>query len=213
MIKLKSFTFNPFSENTYILYDETKECIIIDAGCYEAEEQHEIVSFIENNNLKPVKLINTHSHIDHVLGNKFISDKYKIPLQMNQLDLEGLRQAHIYGTMWGINMQPSPMPDAYLSEGDILTFGNSELKTLFTPGHSMGSISFYSEKDGFVISGDVLFQMSIGRTDLPGGDFDTLIKSISQKLYTLPDKTIVYSGHGEPTTIGFEKLNNPFVNK
>ena len=213
MIKIKRFTFNPFSENTYILYDETLECIIIDPGCYNIREQNEIVGFIANNNLKPEKLINTHSHIDHVLGNKFIVDKYQIPFYMNENDLEGLKQAHIYGTMWGINMQPSPMPDSYLSEGDTLIFGNSELKVLYTPGHSVGSISFYSEKDGFVISGDVLFYLSIGRTDLPGGDFDVLIESINQKLFTLPDKTIVYSGHGEPTTIGFEKQNNPFVNK
>jgi glyoxylase-like metal-dependent hydrolase (beta-lactamase superfamily II) len=213
MIKIESFTFNPFSENTYILYDETKECIIIDAGCYDVGEQNEMVNFIQTNNLKPVKLINTHSHIDHVLGNKFIAGKFQIPLQINKNDLEGLKQAHIYGTMWGINMQPSPMPDSYLEEEDTITFGNSDLKVFFTPGHSPGSVSLYSEKDGFVISGDVLFQMSIGRTDLPGGDFETLISSIKQKLYTLPDKTIVYSGHGEPTTIGFEKLNNPFVNK
>jgi hydroxyacylglutathione hydrolase len=213
MIKVESFAFNPFSENTYILYDETKECIIIDAGCYSKDERTEIIEFIETNNLKPIKLIDTHSHIDHVLGNKFILENYKIPYYLNEHDLEGLKQAHIYGTMWGINMQPSPLPDFNIKEGDKITFGNSELKSIFTPGHSPGSISFYSEKDGFIISGDVLFQLSIGRTDLPGGDFDTLINSIRQKLYVLPPETVVFSGHGEPTTIGFEQQNNPFVNK
>jgi hydroxyacylglutathione hydrolase len=211
MIKVTSFEFNPFSENTYILSDETNESIIIDAGCYTSNEEDELVNYISENNLKPVKLIDTHSHIDHVLGNKFIMNKYDIPLQMHHLELEGLKQAHIYGTMWGINMQSSPDPTSFLDEGDVITFGNSSLNVLLTPGHSIASISFYSKENNFIISGDVLFNQSIGRTDLPGGDFQTLINSIRTKLFTLPDDTIVYSGHGEPTKIGFEKWHNPFL--
>ena len=211
MIKVTSFEFNPFSENTYILSDETNECIIIDAGCYTPDEEDELVNYISENNLKPVKLIDTHSHIDHVLGNKFIMNKYDIPLQTHHLELDGLKQAHIYGTIWGINMQPSPIPTSFLDEGDVITFGNSSLNVLLTPGHSIASISFYSKEYNFIISGDVLFNQSIGRTDLPGGDFQTLINSIRTKLFTLPDDTIVYSGHGEPTKIGFEKWHNPFL--
>jgi hydroxyacylglutathione hydrolase len=211
MIKVTSFEFNPFSENTYILSDETNECIIIDAGCYTPDEEDELVNYISENNLKPVKLIDTHSHIDHVLGNKFIMNKYDIPLQTHHLELDGLKQAHIYGTIWGINMQPSPIPTSFLDEGDVITFGNSSLNVLLTPGHSIASISFYSKEYNFIISGDVLFNQSIGRTDLPGGDFQTLINSIRTKLFTLPDDTIVYSGHGEPTKIGHEKWHNPFL--
>jgi|ERR1019366_3836285 glyoxylase-like metal-dependent hydrolase (beta-lactamase superfamily II) len=211
MIKVTSFEFNPFSENTYILSDETNECIIIDAGCYTPDEENELVNYISKNNLKPIKLINTHSHIDHVLGNKFIMNKYNIPLQMHQSELQGLKQAHIYGALWGINMQPSPDPTSFLEEGDVVIFGNSSLNVLLTPGHSIASISFYSKDNNFVISGDVLFNQSIGRTDLPGGDFQTLISSIKSKLFTLPDDTIVYSGHGETTKIGLEKWHNPFL--
>ncbi len=211
MIKVTSFEFNPFHENTYILSDETKECIIIDAGCYNKEEENELVNHITENNLKPIALIDTHSHIDHVLGNKFILGKYNIPLQMHRNELEGLRQAHIYGTMWGIKMQPSPEPTSFLDEGDVVSFGNSKLQILFTPGHSSGSLSFYSKENTFIISGDVLFNQSIGRTDLPGGDFDTLIRSIKLKIFPLPEDTIVYSGHGEPTKIGMEKWHNPFL--
>ena len=212
MIKVDSFVFNPFSENTYVLSDETHECIIIDPGCYSYEEQEELSDFISNNHLKPVQLINTHCHIDHVLGNKFVSDKYKIPLLINKHELELLNLAPIYGNMYGVNMVASPPPDSFLNEGNKISFGISELKVLFTPGHSPGSISFYSEDDNFVISGDVLFNLSIGRTDLPGGDFNTLINSINQKLFTMPSETIVYSGHGTTTAISFEKKNNPFLN-
>ncbi len=213
MIKVTTFEFNPFRENTYILSDETNECIIIDAGCYTTEEQDELVNFITENNLKPIKLIDTHSHIDHILGNKFIMEKYNLPLQLHQLEVEGLKQAHIYGTMWGINMQPSPDPTSFLDEGDVVSFGTSTLKVLFTPGHSIASISFYSKENNFILSGDVLFNQSIGRTDLPGGNFETLINSIRTKLFTLPDDTTVYSGHGGPTKIGFEKKHNPFLSE
>ena len=206
-----SFTFNPFQENMYIVYDETKQCVIFDPGCYEEDERLELVEFIEKNELRPVKLINTHGHIDHMLGNSFVAGKYGLKLEMHEADIDTLLQAPVYGQMWGIHPQPSPEPSVLLNEGDVITFGNTKLEVLFTPGHSRGSISFYNKVDSFVISGDVLFYGSIGRTDLPGGDFDILAKSIKEKLYTLPENTVVYSGHGPQTSIGKEKKTNPFV--
>ena len=211
MIQIQSFTFNAFQENTYILYDETKEAVIIDPGCYDTNEQRALVNFIEKEQLKPVKLLNTHAHIDHMLGNNFVAEKYKIGLEMNKLDLEGLRRTTEYGQLYGFNVAPSPEPVVFLDEGDEIKFGNSILEILFTPGHSPGHITFYNKDQKFAIAGDVLFYGSIGRTDLPGGDYDTLIASIKNKLFPLGDDFKIYSGHGEPTTIGFERLNNPFL--
>lgn len=212
MIQVDFFTFNPFQENTYILSDETKECVIIDPGCYDSGEKDELSSFIENQKLKPVKLLNTHCHIDHVLGNNFIAGKYKLQVELNFLEIPFLKAVVDYAPQYGIFCEPSPEPFALLNEDDVVKFGNSELKVLFTPGHSPGEICLYSASGKFVIAGDVLFQMSIGRTDLPGGNYDTLIKSIREKLFTLPDEVTVYSGHGPSTNIGFEKKNNPFLN-
>ncbi|MEP7171766.1 MAG: MBL fold metallo-hydrolase [Bacteroidota bacterium] len=211
MISIDFFTFNPFQENTYILSDETKQCLIIDPGCYDSSEKDELVSFIENQKLTPVKLLNTHCHVDHVLGNKFIADKYKLQLELNFLEIPLLKAVSSYASQYGIYCEPSPEPFAFLNEGDKIKFGNSEFKVLLTPGHSPGSICFYNEREKFIISGDVLFQMSIGRSDLPGGDYDILIKSIREKLFVLGDEIKVYPGHGPMTTIGFEKKNNPFL--
>lgn len=211
MISVKFFTFGPFEENTYVLHDETKECIILDPGCYDTNEKRVLAGFIETERLKPVKLLNTHAHIDHMLGNNFVAGKYNLKLEMHQLDVSLLKAAPNYGQMWGIQAEPSPDPEILLKEGDEVTFGNSMLQVIETPGHSEGSISFYSEADRFVIAGDVLFYGSIGRTDLPGGDFDTLIRSIKERLFPLGDDCKVYSGHGPVTTIGFEKENNPFL--
>ena len=205
------FTFNPFSENTYVLYDDSKDCVIFDPGCSNNDEQSQLVDFIETNGLKPVKLVNTHCHIDHVLGNKFVSEKYGLPLISHKGEAVVLAMQPQISTMYGIAYNPSPEITEFLDDGDILQFGNTELKVLFTPGHSPASISFYNEETKVVIGGDVLFQGSIGRTDLPGGDFDTLARSIKEKFYVLPDEVIVYSGHGESTTIGVEKRTNPFV--
>ncbi|MEO5571425.1 MAG: MBL fold metallo-hydrolase [Bacteroidia bacterium] len=211
MLKIDSFTFNAFQENTYILSDESKECLIIDPGCYDSFEKDEIATFIETQKLKPVKLLNTHCHIDHVLGNKFIADKYKLQIELNFLEIPLIRAVAEYAPQYGMFCEPSPEPFALLKEGDSIKFGNSALKILFTPGHSPGSICFFNEQEEFIISGDVLFQMSIGRTDLPGGNYDTLIKSIREKLFVLNDQVKVYPGHGPMTTIGFEKRNNPFL--
>lgn len=199
-------------ENTFIVYDQTKECIIIDPGCYSIEEKEELLSFININQLKPTLLINTHCHIDHIFGNNFVNKKWNTRLVINKLELEILKSAHVVAQSYGFNnYEPSPQPSKYITEGDIITFGKSELKVLFTPGHAPGHISLYSKKDEFIISGDVLFMNSIGRTDLPGGDYETIIKTIKNKLLTLPKQTKVYCGHGSETTIDNEKNNNPFL--
>ncbi len=212
MLKIDSFTFNPFQENTYVLSDESGECIIIDPGCYDAEEKEELAIFIDSKGLKPVKILLTHAHIDHVLGINFLAGKYGLPIVMNSIETELLKSASIYGQMWGIQVEPAPDPQEFLKDGDTFTFGKTELEVLFTPGHSPGSLSYYHRPTKQLIAGDVLFYGSIGRTDLPGGNFETLEKSIRTKLYTLEDDVIVYSGHGQSTTIGHEKRTNPFVN-
>ena len=211
MVKVVSFTFNPFQENTYILYDETKECIIFDPGCSNPGEKQELTDFIERNDLKPVRLINTHCHLDHILGNGFIAKKYGLSLEIHKGELPILTHAPRSAAMYGVTIEPSPEPTKFIEEGDIITFGNAQLIAILTPGHSPASLSFYCAQDNFVIAGDVLFHMSIGRTDLPGGDFNTLIDSIKTKLLILPDETKVYPGHMQATTIGFEKAHNPFL--
>lgn len=211
MIQIASFTFNPFQENTYVLYDETKECVIIDPGCYDDAERKKLTDFIAAKELKPVRLLNTHCHIDHVFGNAFISRQYGLGLEIHKLDLPVLQALPQVAHMYQVNAESSPEPSAFLDEGDQVRFGNSSLDILFTPGHSPGSITFYNKEDEFVIAGDVLFYGSIGRTDLPGGDHETLLKSIKEKLYTLDENVKVYAGHMGPTSIGFEKKNNPFV--
>lgn len=211
MITIHFFTFGPFQENTYVLYDETKECIIIDPGCYDNAERTELAAFITDKGLKPVKLINTHCHLDHVFGNGFVADKYKLKLEINKQDQRVLDSFLTTCAMYGLNAEPSPAPSVYLEEGDVIKFGNSTLEILFTPGHSPGSITFYNREQKFMIAGDVLFYGSIGRTDLPGGNFETLISSIKNKLFPLGDDFKVYSGHGPETNIGFERMNNPFL--
>lgn len=210
-MKVKMFTFNAFQENTYVLYDETNECIIIDPGCSNRNEEDALVQFISENHLKPVKLVNTHCHIDHVLGNRFVADTYNLPLTSHPGEAETLfMQDHISG-MYGMAYNKSPEITEFLEEGDTLAFGNTEMSVLFTPGHSPASISFYNKDTHDLIAGDVLFQGSIGRTDLPGGDYDTLISHIKNKFMMLPDDVIVYSGHGPSTTIGRERMSNPFL--
>jgi hydroxyacylglutathione hydrolase len=211
MIRIAPFTFNAFQENTYILNDETSECVIIDPGCDSAEEKKVLVDFIEREKLKPVKLLLTHAHIDHIMGNSFLSNKYGLKIEMNELEAPVLKAAPLYAEMYGIPFDPSPDATVFLNEGDEVKFGNSVLKILFTPGHSPGALCFYNTEQKFIIAGDVLFHESIGRTDLPYGDHETLIKNIREKLFTLPDDFKVFSGHGPTTTIGHEKRNNPFL--
>ena len=206
------FVFNPFQENTYLIFDETKECIIIDPGCYSKEEKQHLDDFIDKNGLTPVRLVNTHCHIDHVFGNYHIAEKYNLELEIHKGEVQVLESLSMVAQMYGIPLyDPELKATKFLSEQDVLSFGNTDLKIFFTPGHSPASISFYNEKDNYIIGGDVLFQGSIGRTDLPGGDFNTLINSIKNNFMNLPVDTKVYSGHGSATTIGFEAMHNPFL--
>lgn len=211
MISIRSFTFNPFQENTYVLYDVTREAVIIDPGCYDDGERAELVAFIEENKLKPVKLLNTHCHVDHVFGNRFIAEKYKLGLEMHEKDLKVLNSLLQVAHLYGLNAEESPAPKVFLEEGQKIAFGSSELDIVFTPGHSPGSICFISHPQKFIIAGDVLFYGSIGRTDLPGGHHQTLIDSIKQKLFPLGDDYTVHPGHGPETNIGFERRSNPFL--
>lgn len=210
MITVKPFVFNPFSENTYVVYDDTKEAVIIDPGCYEQQERKELDEFIKSNHLTVVLLINTHCHIDHVLGNDFVKDTYNVPFLTHKKEESLLRAVKAYAPNYGFAAYKEALPDKFIDEKDEVTWGKSELKVIFLPGHSPGHIGLYNPEQKILISGDVLFDGSIGRTDLPGGDMDTLIESIQQKLFILPDDVIVYSGHGNPTTIGKEKKSNPF---
>ncbi|MCS7076942.1 MAG: MBL fold metallo-hydrolase [Bacteroidia bacterium] len=211
-MNVHSFTFNLFSENTYILTDNhSKQCVIIDPGCSNYYEQNILMDFIQNQQLKPVLLLNTHCHIDHVFGNQWVKDTFNIPFYAHQKEIDNLHKLPMYAPMFGIPPFHSPFPDKYIDEKDTITFSKTTLTILFTPGHSVGSICFYHADSHQIISGDVLFNGSIGRYDLPGGNFYTLIESIKTKLLTLPNQTTVYSGHGPATTIGHERYNNPFL--
>lgn len=210
MIKIDSFTFNPFMENTYVLSDSTGEAVIIDPGCYEKHEEEELATFVEENNLKVKLLLNTHGHIDHVLGNSFVKNKYQVPFWIGKEDLATLKSVEAYASNYGFPNYTHTEPDHFLSEGNTVSFGESVLDVLFVPGHAAGHIAFVNESQRMCIGGDVLFQQSIGRTDLPGGNFETLIQSIHNKFFPLPNDTVVYPGHGPATTIGHEKAHNPF---
>jgi len=212
MIQIKTLIFNPFQENTYILYDETKEAVIIDPGCYSALEESKLDGVIKENDLKPVRLLNTHCHIDHVLGNRYVKEHYNLQLEANIGDEFLAKAAQAHGASFGIQMpEPAPDIDVYLNEGEQIKFGNSVLDIVHVPGHSPGSIVFYNKEEGFMIVGDVLFNDSIGRTDLPGGDYDLLSGGIKGKLFPLGDDMKVYPGHGPYTTIGKERRSNPFL--
>jgi len=207
---IHTFTFNPFYENTYVLYDDTKECIIIDPGCIETFERSELSEFIESKELKVKALINTHCHIDHVLGNAWVKKYFKVPLWIHAIEKATLKAVEAYAPSYGFVRYEGSEADAFLDEGDQVKFGNTVLDIFFVPGHAPGHIALYDINQKFVIGGDVLFQGSIGRTDLPGGDYKTLIESIQKKMFKLPDDTIVYCGHGPTTTIGIEKRSNPY---
>lgn len=211
MFKIKFFTFNPIGENTYILYNESKDCIIIDPGCYFEEENEKLKDFITQNELNPTQLLNTHCHLDHVFGNKMIAERYQLTLQIHEKEKVVLSFAPTSGLMYNLPFDSYEGDFILLKEGDTLLLGQDELKVIEVPGHSPGSICFYCAKQHFLIGGDVLFQGSIGRTDLPLGDHETLLHHIKSKLLVLPEETVVYSGHGLPTTIGAEKANNPFL--
>ncbi|MEL7160342.1 MAG: MBL fold metallo-hydrolase [Bacteroidota bacterium] len=212
MTKVLTLTFNMVQENTYLVYDEdTLECIIFDPGCQTPTEETKLRTTIEEYGLEPVKLINTHCHFDHVFGNAFVKSEYRLQLGIHPLEAPLLEAAPLAVRMYGIPpMTPSPPADYFINEGDTIELGDAKFRVLFCPGHSPGSICFYNAAENYLIAGDVLFDGSIGRTDLPGGDHQTLIGSILTKLMPLPDETVVYPGHGRSTTIGKERSSNPF---
>jgi hydroxyacylglutathione hydrolase len=211
MINIKQFTFNAYQENTYVLFDETGECVIIDPGMYDGAEQNELIQFIKSAGLKPVRLLNTHCHLDHVFGNKCVFDNWALKPEFHKGELAILQAIPGYAPQMGLSYELSPEPEVFLEESGEITFGNSSLRLIFAPGHSPAHLCFYSEENNFLIGGDVLFYSSIGRTDLPGGNHEQLIKHIKENLFILPDETKVFPGHGKSTTIGFEKKHNPFL--
>lgn len=213
MLMLRQFTFNPIQENTYVVYNGQGECCIVDPGCYFPAERNELKEFIDENRLVPKYLLNTHCHLDHVFGNKFVHETWGLELYTHELEKPVLEYAPISGKSWGIPFDNYSGPLHWLNADDEVAIGNDRLKVLFTPGHSPGHISFYSAMDEFVLSGDVLFRGSIGRTDLPGGNFETLIRSVREQIFVLPDNTRVYSGHGESTFVGVEKRENPYFQR
>lgn len=211
MLHLKSFTFGPFQENTYVLWDETDEAVIIDPGNTTNAEHQQLKNFLADKNLTLKRLLLTHGHVDHIAGNRFVFDTYKLLPEVNVHDVPLIEKHAVIATTYGLPYEESPLPKQFLNEGELVKFGNTTFEMLFTPGHSPGSITFYSRENKFIICGDVLFYGSIGRTDLPGGNFETLIRSIKEKLFPLGDDIKVYNGHGPATTIGFERENNPFL--
>lgn len=211
MLTVQLFTFNPVQENTYILYNEKGDCCIIDPGCYFAAEEKAITDFISTSGLKPVLLLNTHCHLDHIFGNRFIHKTYGLTLHIHRLEKPVLDNGPASGQMWQLPFDNYDGELNFIKEDEEIRIGDDVLHVLFTPGHSPGSVSFYNKEEKFIISGDVLFNGSIGRTDLPGASFATLEESIRTKLYTLPEDVIVYPGHGDSTTIGDERKTNPFV--
>ena len=211
MITITSFTFGPLAENTYLLHNENGELVIIDPGCYTAAERKVVSDFIAENKLSPKLLLNTHCHLDHVFGNKFVAGTWNLSPCLHAAEQPVLENAPLSGLQWGLPFDGYTGPLHFLREGDIVSLGEDTLKVIFAPGHSPGHCCFYCSGQQFLIGGDVLFRMGIGRTDLPGGDFDVLLNSIRRQLFTLPPETIVYPGHGEPTTIAFEMKHNPFL--
>ena len=210
MAKVEKFVFSPFQENTYVVYEEG-EALIIDPGCFEQQEKEMLSSFLSEYQLKPIRLINTHCHLDHIFGNRYVAETYQLPLEIHELEVPILQAADSFATAFGVPAPDSPQADKFIKEGDVIKVGNTELEVILTPGHSPGHISLFSRQDNYILSADVLFQGGIGRTDLPGGDFNTLIATIKEKLYPLGDDVVVYPGHGPETTIGAEKQTNPFL--
>jgi len=211
MLNIKKFTFNPVEVNAIILWDETLECVLIDPACYYPEEEQRLKQFVESNQLKPVRLLNTHGHFDHLMGNQFIKKTWGLKCEIHQCDNLLVQHADSQAMKFGIEMQASPSYGRFFQDGELISFGNSELKVIHVPGHSPGGVAFYSEADQLLIAGDILFSGSIGRTDLPMGNYNLLISGIKEKLMVLDDKVKVYCGHGPETTIGSEKKNNPYL--
>jgi glyoxylase-like metal-dependent hydrolase (beta-lactamase superfamily II) len=209
-MKIYTIVFNPIEVNTYILADDSGDCAIIDCGCYDKTECEIFEKFLKDKGLNPVLLLNTHSHLDHIFGNGFILKKYGLRAYSGESDEINRKDAVRHALLFGLTMEEPPLPAGFLADNQAVTFGKEKLIALHVPGHSPGSLSFYSEKNNCVFTGDALFSGSIGRTDLTGGNFETLIASITGKLFALPPSTIVYPGHGSETTIEREMKTNPY---
>lgn len=211
MFYIKAFVFSPIQENTYVLYNEAGGAILIDPGCYFSQERDELAAFLAHSKLQPESLLNTHGHLDHIFGNKWAAEQFGLQPHIHPFEQPVLDRAAASGLMWNLPFAQYSGTYSWLQEGQEIRLGTDVLQVIFTPGHSPGHVCFYCAKQGFVIGGDVLFRESIGRTDLPGGNHNQLLQTIRQQLFVLPDETVVYSGHGQPTTIGHEKSFNPFL--
>lgn len=212
MLHIVPFTFNPFQENTYVVHNG-REAVLVDPGCWNGGEEHELETYLDGNALTPVRLVLTHAHLDHVFGCAWVEQRYGLRPWMHRADLDLLHGAPAQGRMYGVHCEPSPEPEGFLEEGDTIALGNARMEVLFVPGHAPGHIALFCREERTVIVGDVLFNRSIGRTDLPGGDLGTLLKSITTKLLPLGDEVVVHSGHGPATTIGAERRSNPFLKR
>ena len=212
MLQVFSFVFNPFAENTYVIYDETRQCVIIDPGCASSSEVDELLGFIDLHQLEPLMVINTHGHIDHIMGNEAVKKHYGIKVAAHPEVKNDFLRSRQQAMMFGLPMiEECKLPEVELEDGEMIKVGNGTLEVICTPGHAKGSISLYAMAEGWVFTGDALFCRSIGRTDLPGGNYEELRESIRTRLFSLPDDTEVFPGHGESTTIGEEKGFNPYV--
>jgi glyoxylase-like metal-dependent hydrolase (beta-lactamase superfamily II) len=210
MLNIQTFSFNPFSENTYIVYNEHKNAFLIDPGNFQPQETLVLEKFIQEKGLNIKNILLTHAHIDHVLGLQWAFDTYKVPVILHEIEKEILDRNPMSARQFGFDFQPFVGDLSFINEGETLTLDTDRLDVYFVPGHSPGSLAYHCALQNFVISGDVLFQGSIGRTDLYKGNHEQLLTSVRQKLFVLPDETEVYSGHGQTTTVGFEKKHNPF---
>lgn len=208
---MKTFYFNDLRTCCYLLWDQTLECVIVDPGCYSDSEKGRIVKFVKENGLKPVKILCTHGHFDHILGAMFVSDEWQIPIYMSHEDMFWVKMAPVYCDSFGYSFTEIVKDIVDVKDEDIITFGDSKLQVIHTPGHSQGCVCYYNSEQNYLISGDTLFAQSIGRTDLPGGDLDKIKESIINRLFHLPGDTIVYPGHGTTTDIATEKGSNPFL--
>lgn len=211
MFYVKAFAFSPIQENTYVLHNESHQAILIDPGCYFLQEREQLAGFLAAAGLQPQLLLNTHGHLDHIFGNKWAAEQFGLQPHVHPLEQPVLDLAPASGLMWNLPFEHYTGTYSWLQQGQEIGLGTDVLRVLLAPGHSPGHVCFYCAEQGFVIGGDVLFRESIGRTDLPGGNHQQLLQSIRQQLFVLPDATVVYSGHGEPTTIGHEKRYNPFL--
>jgi hydroxyacylglutathione hydrolase len=211
MIRIERHVFNSFQVNTYLIRDENDHCLIVDPAFYSPEECRDFDAYITEQGLTISGQINTHGHVDHVLGVMHVKSTYGSPFRVHTKEAGLVNNAPLMGDMYGLSVEPIPGIDEAIEDHEVITLGSHSIQAILVPGHSPGSLAFYSKEGGFVITGDALFQQSIGRTDLPGGDYDTLINSIRTRLLTLPPETLVYPGHGASSTIGEEATGNPFL--